>query len=272
MGGGKQKSSSKSTTETKTPEQKATLKTALELYEPQLGQGEPLYGGQTVAGLDPLQQRAQEIAGGFLDAFEPGAGNIPLYGETGAALSGVLSGQTGAEQLSEQDIADFYQRTVADPARRQFSEEIRPLIREEYAGPGFYSSARSGAVTKGAQDLGYRLSEGLAQAQFENLRRGQDLDEARAGRSLSAVPAAMQFGQMPSQIEQQKLAGLSAVSEFGRERQAQEQAEIAASIQRFADENRLTSQEDMAIIMGLLGLDFTTQTQKSSSSGFSFSL
>jgi hypothetical protein len=268
LSGSKQKSESQQQSSAKTAGQKRLLQKAIDIQTPRLGAGENIFQGERIASLDPLQTGAAQQAGSFLDSFNASR-DIPLFGQSQQAISGILSGETGAQKLSQDEVSDFFQRAVADPAQRSFQQDTRPLIREEFSGPGFFSSARGNAVVQSAQDLQDRLGQGLAQAQFENLRANQGLDEAKAGRSLSAIPAVTSLAQLPTVEAQNRLQGLSNVSGFGQQQQAQRQAEINSAVQKFAEENRLTSQEDMAIIMGLLGLNFSTSSGSASSSGIS---
>ena len=58
----------------------------------------------------------------------------------------------------------------------------------------------------------------------------------------------------------QQLGGLGQIFGFGAAQQSQAQAELQDDIIRFAEEHSLTDPEDLAIIMGLLGINFSTSS------------
>jgi len=249
---------SESTTQRKTPEQTAWLGQALEEYGPTLGQGEDVFAGTRVAPLTPTQTQATDVQG-FLKQFAPYR-DMPMFGETGTALSGVLSGTTGAAPITPEATEQFYKRTIEDPAAARWEESIKPGIREEFAGPGFWGSARPRAVTKAGTDLSNWLGTQRGQLEWDVGQANRQIEEAKAGRSLAAIQPGMQYGQTPTQEAQARLTGRGEVLGLSTVQQQQQQAEINAAIQTFAEENRLTSEEDMQILMALLGLDFTTGT------------
>lgn len=70
---------------------------------------------------------------------------IPTFGgELGAETKGAV-----ARALSGEFPEEYFQASIAGPAREQFAEETAPAIREEFGGPGtFWGTARAGAVTR----------------------------------------------------------------------------------------------------------------------------
>jgi len=188
MGGSKSSSKSYSYT----PEQREWVGKALSLYGEQIGKGETSYPGSRVAEFTPTQKAALGGTEGFLDKFSPDA-PYPMFKETGAALSGILGGTTGAKKITPQETASFFKRAYEEPAAYQFSEYTRPLIREEYAGPGFWGSARAKAVTKAGEELGQWLGTKRGEIEWQAGEANRAIDEAKAGRALSAVPFGMDF-------------------------------------------------------------------------------
>ena len=263
----KEASSKERTTSTSyTPEQKEGLTQALQTYLPTLGQGQPSYGGERVAPWSDFMGNTMSQVKGFLDSFKPGGG-MPLFGDMGTALKGILNQTIGAPLQSLEQAAKTFGETRIDPARKQFGEYTAPLIREEFAGPGYWGSARAGAVTKGATDLEDALRAEQSQFLWDTEMTNRALQEARAQRSLAGVPLAMQYGQLPTLEAQNRLAGMRDIFGFGQMEQAQRQAEINADIQRFLEQNRITDPENIQIILSLLGMPYTTSTGTASQSG-----
>jgi len=198
---GQQKSSDKS--KSFLPIQEDVLTQFLESQRGRIGQGQESFGGQRVAGFGDLQERALNLAP---DAFF---------------------------RTPEQE-ADLFKTGIADPARRQFAQETVPLIGEQFAGPGFFGSARAQETVRAGEDLASNLTQarsGLRQ-QTENINR-------------QGVRDLFSFGQAEQQLEQQN---------------------INSEIQQFIESTRLTNPEDAALLSNLLGLSFSTG--KGSSSGF----
>lgn len=280
MSVGATKTESRSTSEAKTPRQKKGLITALDLYEPLLGQNANVFQGDRVANLNPLQQTAISGAGNFAQTFStPTTANVPLFQETGEATQGLLAGTSGAQPLSEQAVSDFFTRTIKDPTLEAFQRETIPGINEAFSGPGFFGSARSQAIQESGQRTQDQLSQQLGGLQFANLQRNQDLQESAAGRTLATLPSAQAFGRVPAEnirdnlrIASEQVEGLSDLIGIGGVSQTQEQAELEAEITTFIEEAQITDPANMAIFMALLGLNFSSASGKGSGSGFNIGL
>jgi len=276
---GASKGSSKSQTEAKTPEQKAELANMLALYGPQAGINENVWQGQRVTPFSNLQSTAVSGAGNFADIFsQPTQVGTPLFQETGTALKGTLAGTTGAQKMGTQDVQDYFKATMYDPTMTSLREDVLPGIDESFAGPGFFASGRSHARQEATTDTRDLLAQQSAQLQWDVFGQNQAIDEAKAGRTLAAVPQAMQFGQVPAQevqnnlqIAAQQIGGLNELFGIGSAQQTQQQAELEAEIMRFAEENAITDPENLAVLMGLLGLNFSSGSSKGSSSSFNVS-
>lgn len=189
-------SQTKSSGESKTKEQKAGLKQALDIYTPTLGQGQKIYQGETTAGFSGLQNSTFDFAtnGGFVK--------------------------------SQADTDKYFKDVYEDPTMKQWKSYVAPTIREEYAGPGFWGSARAGAVAKSAQDTGDTLNQQRTQLNWD--------------------------------VGESNKAGALQMFDLGAKQQEFEQAKINADIEKFAAENRITDPENMSILMGLLGLNYST--------------
>ncbi len=268
MGCFSQPTASKSTTDTKTKKQRTGVDELLDLYLPRAGQGADIFPSDRVTPFSQLQERAVGGAANFADLFsQPQTAGMPLFGETKEALSGALAGTTGAQPFTAADTSDFFERAVRQPTMKGFREDVIPGIQESFAGPGFFGSARSQELSKATQDVNFQLGSARAALEFDVLGRNQQLREAAAGRAITAIPQAQAFSRLPAQniqdnlgIAAQQLGGLQSVFNFGAAEQTQAQSELQDAIIRFAEENQLTDPEDLAIIMGLLGLNFTQRT------------
>jgi len=259
FGGGESKSESSNMSTT----QRKTLRELLDTYSGQIGQGQPSYGGDRVASLTGAQNQALGGLGGFVEGAGPTTPqNIPLYNEAQTALGGILGGTSGATPYTAEGIENFYQSNIAQPATQQFQEFTKPEIREAFAGPGFWGSARATEQSRGAQDLSRFLGEQKSELTFEAEQANKGFQESAANRALSGIQAQNQFARQPGDINQQNIQTRGQIAQLSGVSQQQAQNEINASIQKFAEENRLTNPEDMQILMQLLG--FQVQMQESS--------
>lgn len=268
-------SQSQSTSSSKIEGQKKGLQQMLDLYLPQAGQGADIFQGVRTAPFSALQEKAVSGAGNYADLFStPQTAGAPLFPETGEAIKGVLSGKTGAAPMTPQDTASYFNRAVYDPTMKGFREDVVPGISEAFSGPGFWGSARSQELSKASQDVNQWLGTQRAGLEWDVLGRNQELEEAKAGRTVTAIPQAMNYSQLPARniqdnlkIAAQQVGGLASIFGIGQAEQTQAQRELQDEIMRFAEENQLTAPEDLAIIMGLLGLNFQTQSRSATESG-----
>jgi len=260
VGGGQKES--KESSVAKTPEQTEWLTQALDLYGPTLGQGQKSFPGDRVAPLTETQTQASDVQG-FLDKFSPYR-DMPMFGETGSALQGALSGTTGATPISQGQADEYFNQVTAAPAAARWEKFTKPGIREEFAGPGYWGGARAGAVTQAGTELSNWLGTERAQLGWDVAQSNQGIAEAKAGRALSAIGPGMQYGQAPTQEAQQKLQGRQDIFNLASVPQQQQQAEINAAMQQFAEANAITDPEDLKTLMTLLGLNFSTASGSSS--------
>lgn len=263
-----------STTETKTPEQKQALADTLNLYMKQLGINN-VYEGERVAPFTDFQNTilsgAKDMGSQFLDTY----GNIqptttPLFAETGKAIGDILSGTTGATKTTPDQVNTYFKEKIQDPAMRMLNKDLLPTVDEGYTGGNFFSTARGKARDKMTEDVGNQLIQQKSQLEWDTNQANQALDEAKASRILQAIPQSMAYGQMPAQetlnnlqIAAGKISGLNALLGIGSAEQTQEQQQITAAMGRFMEANQITDPTDMAIIMGLLGLNYTSSSSSS---------
>jgi hypothetical protein len=250
---------STSTSTSFTPAQSAGLTTTLQQYLPTLGQGQNSYEGTRVAPMTGTQQEALDL-GGWSQYLQPN--NMPMYGETGNALSGILGGQTGAEPYTKESIDTLFKAAYEQPTMQRWNDYLQPEIRESYSGPGFWGTSRMGAEAKGAQGVNDFLNQQYGQLLYSADQSNKAIEEAKAGRALSAIPAGMSYGQQPLQNALAALQGRAEMYGLGTAEQQQQQAEIEANIQKFAEENRITNPEDLQVILELLGMGYQTSESK----------
>lgn len=195
---------SKSKDESKSflPIQKDVLTDFLTSQRDRIGTGQQSFQGDRVAGFGELQEQALELAP---ETFF----------------------------RTPQQEADLFKFGIEEPAKRRFQQETVPLIREEFAGPGFFSSARAQETVRAGEDFATGLER-----ERQNLRRETE------GLNRQGVASLFGFGQAQQQLEQQQ---------------------INAEIQQFIESTRLTNPEDVAILSNLLGMSFSTSKGSSSS-------
>jgi len=262
----------------KTKEQEKWLNNLLSLYGPTAGQGADIFPESRVTPFSALQEKAITGAENFADYFaEPQQAGTPLFEETGTAVKGLLAGETGAKPLGGQDVEDYFKGAIHDPTMKTFREETIPGIAESFAGPGFFGSARSQEQSKAYQDVGERLGAQRTALEWDVLGRNQQIEEAKAGRTLATLPGAMAYGQVPAQeiknnlnIAAQKIGGLNQIFGFGQAEQTQAQAELQDEIMRFAEENQITDPENLQILLTLLGMNFSSSSGTSWGPGLGY--
>jgi hypothetical protein len=250
----------KETEASMTKEQSDMLKNLLTTYGSKVGTGANVYQGDRVAGLTDLQKSTLTGANNYSNLFStPQTTTTPMFNETGQALGGLLSGQTGAQKLTDKDTSNYFTNSIYKPAMTAFNQDTLPLIDESYAGPGFFDSARSQARVRGAQDLQNNLGQQRSDLNWNALNYNAGLDEAKAGRTQQAVNQGMEYSKLPAQqtlnnlqIAASQVQGLSDLFGFGAAEQSQEQTQLTAAMQKFMEENEITDPTVLQTILSLL--------------------
>lgn len=264
---------SKSQGSAKTKEQKKGLKELLDLYLPRAGTGANIFPGDTVSPFSTLQKAAVSGAESFLPTFDQPlqAAATPLMAETETAIKGALEGTTGAKDI---DPGDFFARSIEAPSMRRLEKDVLPGVDVDFAGPGFFGAARSQERSDVRRETAEDLNARQAEFDLGIALNTQGLAEARAGRMQAAIPQAQEFSRLPAKqiqdnlnIAAQQLGGLGDIFGFGQAEQTQAQIELQAEITKFAQEHQLTDPEDLAILMGLLGLNFSTSSTSQQGAG-----
>lgn len=268
MSFGTSSGSSQQQSQSFTPEQGQWLANVLSVYGPTVGQGQTSYTGDRVAGFTTGQTSALSQAQGYLDSFKPGT-SMPLFSETGSAINDILQGRTGGTEKSLSEANQTFNDIYSTPAWYDFEKNVAPTAREEFAGPGYWGSARANAVTDKAADLQTALNSQRYQYLSDTEAANRALQEAKATRAASTIPVAMAYGMQPTEQALAGLQGTQSVFNTASTEQALQQQQIQADIQQFLEQNRLTDPEAMSIMMGLLGLNYSTGTGLSSNQMYS---
>jgi len=228
---------------------------ALDVYGPTLGQGQVSFAGERIAPLTPTQTQATDVQG-FLEQFAPYR-DMPMFGEGQEALSGILAGRTGAAPITPEATEQYITGAIADPRRKAFERFERPAIREEFAGPGFWGSARAKAVGERSQEMEDWIGEMGAQTRWDVEQANRQIEEAKAGRSLAAIEPARMYAGEPTREATARLAGRAGVFGLSAEQQQQQQREINVAMNIFREELRETDPENLEILMALLNMQPT---------------
>lgn len=265
-------SESKSVSTSYIPAQRTATEKLLETYMPMVGKGaEKVYQGERVA---PMSAEQQGLIGQNYNLVQQllGQGEMPLYGQTGQTLTDLLTGQVGAQPITPEQTEAYYKRVYEEPAQYNLKQNIIPATQEAYAGPNYWSGARAKAQTQATGDVYRQLGEQRGALDWATQLQNQQLAEQQANRQLSAVSPAMTYGVLPQEQLLSQMAGLQQGYGMAALPQQQEQAVIQAQMQKFAEENNITDPDDMAIIMGLLNLNFQYSKSRSFGEGLGYSI
>lgn len=261
--------SSKSTSTSYTPAMEQWQKKALNIYGPTLGQGTRIPSGEIgerLAPLTPAQTQAADVQG-FLDRFAPYR-DMPMFGETGTALSGILSGEMGAAPFTPEATERYIKGAIVDPRRREFEKYEAPGIREEYAGPGYWGSARPRAISEARGEMEDWIGEMSTQTRWDVEQANRAIEEAKAGRALAGIQPAMEYGQLPTREAMARIAGRGDVAALSGIQQQQQQAEMNMARQILSEEFAITDPEDLQILMTLLSTPYSKTVSETQEGGF----
>ena len=188
-------SSSSSSMPLLTKGQRANLKAINQMVAGMLGKGGPVFQGQRVAGLDPLEQQAMDYYS------ETGFGQgLDQIGKASDFFEGQMN-----QQYDPGQTEDEFNRMAGIPAMRNWQKNIVPGISELFAGK---NATRSGAFGKNLAEAGASLqgdlASDLAKMQFsERNRMTQNRFAGATGLSNLAL--------MPQQLLQ-PLMGMGGIS------------------------------------------------------------
>lgn len=273
MGGGgsvsQSKTSSRSQGQSFLPSQAAALNKTLGAFDPRIGQNR-FFGGPTLAPFTDFQQNILGQGQGLANAFG-NLGNIqddPLFSDLRKTTGDLIGGRLGAQPLGIDRANELFQGSRINPAQQQFSQFQQPLIREEFSGPGFFGSPRANAVTREAGLLGQGLEAERNQFLTGVEQQNINIAENQAARQAAGLPIAAAVTQLPTQDLLAKQQGLNQLFNFASVEQQQEQAQLDDNRNRFLEMTAFMAPDDQALLLGLLGLDFQTESSKAHGRSF----
>jgi len=129
-----------------------------------------------------------------------------------AALRQILSGEVPYE-IGPEWAERYFEEGIRPVAMREWGEVTEPTIREAYAGPGYWGSARAGAQVKGAEHLAESLAASKAGLMYGEEQAARAAREAALGRQAQYGPGAAATeagilgtaGQYSRMIDQEKV-------------------------------------------------------------------
>ena len=208
----------------------------------------------TVAGQDPLQQRAATLAGSGVGSFQPfidqakaqatAAGQT--VGDVGTTLSGI-AGLTGAPTSAQiQQYMSPYQSQVIDTTLSEFDRQR--AIQEKNIADQAIASGAFGGGREGVQRAEYQsqsdrdraalqaqlLQQGFGQAQQarqQDIQTRFGLGQAQSGLAGQQLGLGQFQAGLAGQVPQLQRADISTLGQVGAAQQTQRQAELDAQRQ-----------------------------------------
>jgi len=220
-----------------TPQQTELLRSLIgDILLPQMGQGITPYGGDRVAGINPLQEQSYNMAGGYAPGVQAG---LEGFGQYDPSQAGQIMGmgQQGLSNIMEPfDPTSTQEAWHANmrPAFDMWKDEIVPEIKEHgVAMTGTGSAGGIGRdIARSGSDLATSQNAMLANALYGG-------EQAHLGRQQTGVNQSMGMAQMPGQIASlnQQLAamGLGQMAGMGGEQRGIGQQFLTADQQRWGE-------------------------------------
>lgn len=179
------------------------------------GQGTPAQQTGFLQNFDPQRQR-------LFDQWtqQVGQNNLaqnPLY--QGAV--GNLQSSPYAKPFDPSQYNQYFQQGVADPAMKQYNEQILPSIKSKYHSPhGIYGSALNQAINQSASDLSGNLNSlranylGQSQqqhgaGQLQHVLQQLSLAQAPMNQQAGLVNSVLGAGNVTPMVEEPQAGGLS---------------------------------------------------------------
>lgn len=225
---------------------------------------------------DPLWKTVQEGVNKEVPAY-PGQMYVSKTPEEQAYLGSVSGGQAGRQtaidallsgkvpyDIGPQWAENYFETGIRPLAMREHEQVVDPGIRSNYAGPGYWGSARAGAETKADTELATDLAAQKAGLMYgEELAKRTAMESAEARRIQGLTAAAQeaetmgQAGAYSRSIDQEKV-----------------QADLQRWLQGETVDGVVPEQYSpwLKMIYNILGLEQYVVGQKSTSSAWDASL
>jgi hypothetical protein len=199
------------------------------------------YGGPRVAGFDPMQEQAQNMAGSNVGNWKaPMDSATGAYGRvTGgpgalATAQPFLGAGTGSYTDQVSKYMDPYVQNVIDRstelANRNFTDKIMPSINQNFVRAGAYgSAAQQRATGQAMRDVTGEVQSQARAALSDAYKSGADIYGTEAQRQLQAgTTAGNLYGQdMSNQLQAGQ--GLGALAQYTQQLGAGDTAALAAA-------------------------------------------
>jgi len=251
--GGKQKATT-TTGPSATPEQQKLLRTMISAYEPQVGAGTPMPGFPMTAPFSPWQQALLATGQDVGQVFGTAGLGGDLWSNIQSTVGKGVTGGLGAQPITPEETEQYWTRAIYEPSKKMMKEDVMPAVKEAFAGPGYWGSARAEAAQRLKRDWEESMRGERAELEWETEAVNRAIAEAQAVRQLASSQQGLGVLGFPTQQAQQQLAGMGQLWGFAGEEQAQRQREINEQVSRFLAEQEITDPADVEIILRLLGL------------------
>lgn len=278
MGGGGQTSTQTSVQEL-SPEQRRLLDPVLPIAESFLKNPPKMFPGSSVAQFDPMQLLAQQMtmnaAGGMTPMLQQQqAGGSALMQAGGA----VLPNQIGAQNFLMSGAAldprmNPALKGVTDAAIRPmvdtFKRQILPGIANDAVSAGGFGGTRQG-IAEGiaTSDLNRQIGDVSASIQNNAYNQGLQAMAQMAGQAPGSAGIAQGLSAFP-QILSSSLLPAQLTSAVGEQRQGMTQAQLGEQVQRYVNEQMLpfAIAQDVAAMAFGIPAGTTTTTAKTTGGG-----
>ena len=170
-----------------------------------------------------------------------------------------------AYQITPETTEQYYQDAVKAPAMREWEQTVKPTIKESFAGPGYWSSARAEAEQEGAESLATELGRQRAELYYaDEMARRQALTDA-----------ATRDAQFSTDMAAQEAAQLGTAGQYER---GIAQEKVLADLQRWLSGETVDGVKPaqynpfMQLVFQALGLTPFSVGQSQQSTGVNFGL
>ncbi len=234
-----------------TQEQKDWIASLLNRYGAASKKGPNVYEGTRVAPLTE-QQKAMTDTSAFSGVFDPYQ-NTDLYNQGTTALSGIVSGTSGAQPYTDTQMANRW-ATAYKPQYDIMQGEDVAATRNEMGGPGTYwGNARSKQLQDVREKWNAQMRPAYAQYMAGMEDRNQQIAQQKLANSLAGISATPEYEAAPTTQNLQRLGGRQAGLSLAGITQQQQQNEINAAMTKFVEENQITDPQVIQVMLQLLG-------------------
>jgi hypothetical protein len=239
--GGQQNQATQTTTTQLSPEQQQLINLGMPFAQQFAANQPQLPSGSSVAGFNPTQTQAQNMA--------TGAAGGPLASEAASAQGAqqFLTSGAALDPSTNPGLAASI-KAAQLPIQQNFTETVMPTIRSEGVGAGQFGGSREG-VAEGIASQSEQQQEAGVAANLVNQNYQNALDQMT--RAMGLTPT----------VQQASLAPAQAVGAVGDVQQALQQEQLTEAFNRFMfpqEQPISTAEELMGLGAGIPGGSATT--------------